>query len=130
MRRPMVVLALIIWSLAGSAASAETRPVREDSDTHCSGDTRHNEHDYPLHRCVRAVNPHYATQYGGGEACSFRAKNCSSCYDCCDLQRLEAESCHCFEPTCRDQLPNVQRTCYHSCVGKWIETCAPVPPIT
>lgn len=100
-----------------------------EGTTNCSGDRNHHAHGDPANPCVRKNNPHFATKLGGGAPCAERAKHCNACYNCCGLQRTESERCHCFESRCRDALREVQRTCYHSCVGQWIETCGPVPPI-
>lgn len=122
MRLVMVALTLIICSIAGSA-SAETRLTKEESDKHCNGDAAHIGHDYPLNICVRTNNPHYATDLGGGEPCTSRSKTCDSCYNCCDLQKTEAENCHCFEDYCDAYLEEVHRTCETDCFGEYLDEC-------
>lgn len=129
MRGVLLLVTLLMLAVAAPAlalqSGGEDGTQFPEGTSDCSGDRQHHGHTIPTDACVRYHNAHYATDMGGGEVCTSRAKLCSSCYGCCDLQRTEAEKCHCYgDDHCLATLGYTQQKCKENCLGHFLDSCA------
>jgi hypothetical protein len=122
-------LGLIVTESVTLCGGSNLLPSGDDTDppdgnSMCHGDSLHWSHPYPSNGCASEANLHFSVTVRKGEPCSSRARRCSSCRNCCQLQADETATCSCFgNSTCESLAQATVQPCRDSCLGTFEDDC-------